>query len=307
MPRPFERVPFDELPELPRKPHDFARTTPRELSMSSRPFGDVRIHYREHGKGPPLLLIHGLMTSCYSWRYVYGPLGKHYRIIAPDLPGAGRSSSPDAKSYSAAALAEWIGEFQSALGIHGCRTVGNSMGGYLCMRLALADDSAFERLVNMHSPASPEPRYYALRAALSIPGVRTGLAKFVQRDPRRWVWRNVHYYDETLKSREEGGEYTIPLVQRDGVKAFIRHLYEAMSPAGFSEFWSELESRRGRPFPMPLLLLYSEKDALVPPVNGEKLHALIPGSKLVWIPESSHFMHIDTPEPTVAALLDFLR
>jgi pimeloyl-ACP methyl ester carboxylesterase len=56
--------------------------------MRSRPFGELRVHYREHGKGEPLLLIHGLMTTSYSWRYVYSALGSRYRIIAPDLPGA---------------------------------------------------------------------------------------------------------------------------------------------------------------------------------------------------------------------------
>jgi pimeloyl-ACP methyl ester carboxylesterase len=307
--RPFERVPFRDLPEVPRRPHDYARTRPRDLVMKSAPFGDVRVHYREYGEGPPLLLVHGLMTTSYSWRYVYGALGRHYRVIAPDLPGAGRSDKPEAESYAAECLATWIGEFQRELGIHGCLTVGNSLGGYLCMRLALRDGGAFARLVNIHSPALPAARYEALHTALSIPGARRGLARVVRHDPRSWVWRNVHYYDETLKSREEGAEYGDPLATRPGARAFVRYLWETMAPAGFRSFWTELEQRaaQGKAFPTPLMLLYSRMDPLVPPVNGVRLHALLPGSELSWIDDSSHFAHVDTPEPVVAEVLRFLR
>jgi pimeloyl-ACP methyl ester carboxylesterase len=304
--RPFERVPFRDLPEIPPRPHDYGKTKPHEITMRSRPFGEVRVHYREHGSGPPLLLVHGLMTTSYSWRYVYGALGRHFRVIAPDMPGAGRSDKVDAASYEAAALAEWIGEFQRAVGIRGCAVVGNSLGGYLCMRLALRDPAAMARLVNIHSPAIPATRYYALHAALSVPGAQRALARFIRRDPRRWVWQNVHYYDESLKSREEGGEYGDPLVSREGARAFVRYLSETMAPAGFASFWSELEARAGRPFPVPLRLVYSRQDPLVPPINGVRLGALIEGASLAWIEDSSHFAHVDTPDAVVHAILPFL-
>jgi pimeloyl-ACP methyl ester carboxylesterase len=308
MPRPFVRVPFADLPEIPARPHEYASTKAREITMRSRPFGDVKIHFREHGSGPPLLLVHGLMTTSYSWRYVFGPLGRRFRVIAPDMPGAGRSGKPNAVSYGPEALAEWIGEFQREVGIRGCVTVGNSLGGYLCMRLALNDAGAFARLVNIHSPAMPHARYHALHAALSPPLVPRALARFVRRDPYRWVWKNVHYYDESLKSREEGHEYGDPLATREGAAAFVRYLRETMAPAGFTSFWRGLEERaRTRtPFPMPLLLLYSRQDPLVPPSNGARLHALIEGSELTWIAASSHFAHVDTPAPVVAEVVRFL-
>jgi pimeloyl-ACP methyl ester carboxylesterase len=299
--RPFERVPFHELPTRPRLPHAYGETAARELTMKSRPFGELTIHYREHGEGEPLLLVHGLMTTSYSWRYVYSALGARYRVIAPDLPGAGRSDKPDVP-YHASALAEWIGEFQRELGITGCKAVGNSLGGYLCMRHALVNRKAFARLVNMHSPAAPDPRYFALHAALSIPGVKRGLARFIRRDPLRWIWRNVHYYDETLKSREELAEYAAAIASPAGARAFVRYLHETMAPSGFAEFFQEVPR-----FDVPLLLLYSRIDPLVPPKNGERLHGKIPGSRLVWLETTSHFAHVDTPEPVVRELFRFLN
>src|SRR5262249_18500537 len=111
----------------------------------------------------------------------------------------------------------------------------------------------------------------------------------------------------TLKSREEGREYGDPIATREGSRAFVRYLFETMAPSGFTSFWRDLEARAREPFPVPLLLLYSRMDPLVPPLNGVRLHALIPGSKLTWIDDSSHFAHVDTPEPVVRELLAFLR
>src|SRR5207237_6412256 len=113
----------------------------------------------------------------------------------------------------------FLGELQLALGIRGCAAVGNSMGGYLCMRLALADAAAFSRLVNIHSPALPTFPLRALKLVLSLPGSRRILRAMVHRDPERWVHRNVHYYDESLKSREEARVYGAPLTTVAGVRA----------------------------------------------------------------------------------------
>jgi pimeloyl-ACP methyl ester carboxylesterase len=306
--RPFERVPFAELPEAPRVAHGLAAAAERFIELESKPFGALRVAYRELGDGPPLLLVHGLMTSSYSWRYVIGPLAARYRVIAPDLPGAGRTSAAPRRSHHAAALATFLGELVGALDLRGCRAVGNSLGGYVAMRAALDDAGLFSRLVDIHSPAAPEARYHALHALLALPGVGHGLAAFVRRDPLRWVWKNVHYFDETLKSREELHAYGDVLATEEGAASFVRYLADTMAPAGFGEFIATLEARRrsATPFPIPLLLLYARADALVRPENGTRLKELVPDAELVWLDRSSHFAHVDTPDAVVRELLRFL-
>jgi pimeloyl-ACP methyl ester carboxylesterase len=302
---PFRRVPFASLPAAPRRPHPYADAPARSVVVDSRGFGRTRVHVRELGSGPPLLLIHGLMTSSYSWRYVLEPLAAHHRLIIPDLPGAGRSAMPD-RPYTAAALAEFVGELIDTLGLRGCAAVGNSLGGFLCMRLALDDAGALSRLVNIHAPCFPIPRIRALAAALALPGAQALVRRVIATDPERWVWRNVHYFDETLKSREETAEYGAPLSRDDGRRAFLHYLADTMAPAGFASFVRDLETRRGQPFPVPLLLLYSRTDPLVPPITGERLHALIPDARLEWLDDTSHFAHVDSPERVVPLLASFL-
>jgi pimeloyl-ACP methyl ester carboxylesterase len=305
--RPFQRGRFAELPERPRRPHRFLELPAREVTVASQPFGRVRIHYREAGQGPPLLLVHGLMTTSYSWRYVVDELARDSRVIAPDLVGCGRSDKPDAR-YSGAALAQLLVELVGALGVRGCPVVGNSMGGYLCLRAALADEGVFARVIDLHSPGPADWRHRLLHALLSLSVGRGLVDRLVRRAPRRWAHRNVHYYDESLKSLEEAAEYGDPLADADGRRAFLAFLRDTFDPAELDGFVAELAARRdaGKRFPVPLLLLYARQDPLVPPSVGEVLHRLVPEAPLVWLERSSHFAHVDTPELVIAEVRRFL-
>jgi pimeloyl-ACP methyl ester carboxylesterase len=306
--RPFRRGRFAALPATPRVPHRFFDVAERRVEVPSSAFGKIGISVREHGAGEPLLLVHGLMTTSYSWRYVIEPLAQKWRVLAVDLPGCGKSDKPAGARYGAPELAAFLVELVGALGIRGCRAVGNSMGGYLCMRAALADNGAFGRLVNIHSPGLPDWRYRALATLLATPGVAATLAWWVRRAPQRWAHRNVHYFDETLKSLEEAAEYGDPLAMPDGARAFVGYLKDAFAPRDIAAFAHALAARRdaGQPFPIPLLLLYSRQDPLVPPAVGERLHALVPDAPLHWLESTSHFAHVDTPDAVVAELRAFL-
>ena len=303
---PFRRGRFEELPDAPRVPHPYFATRAEVVRVETAALGPVDTHVRIHGAGPPLLLVHGLMTSSYSWRYVLEPLGARWTLYMPDLPGNGRSSVPPGR-YHPDAFVEWLGGLIAALGVRGAPAVGNSMGGYLAMRLALRDPGAMSRLVNIHSPGVPEWRLYALRAATAVPGVRALIARMARRSPERWVHRNVHYWDESLKSREEAREYGAPLATREGARAFVKHLSEVMAPGPVRAFQRELRARRarGEAFPIPLLLVYAERDPMVPARFGDVM-AERTGAPLVRLAEASHFAHVDDPGAFVDAAMEFL-
>ena len=302
MSKPFKRGRWSDLPQHPPRPHAYGATRSHSLALTSLPFGPLEVHWREYGQGPPLLLVHGLMTSSYSWRYVIEDLGKDHRLILPDLPGAGRSDAPDVP-YTGAALATFLGEFVDALGVRGCLCIGNSLGGYLCMRAAQRDPGLFGRLVNLHSPGVPEPRIRLLNALLGIPGLARALAWVVRQHPNRWAWRNVHYWDESLKSREEAETYGRPLASVAGSRAFVRYLSDAVNAAEFSQFQDALVAE---PFPIPLMLIYARQDPMVPPWIGDTLAGAIPDAELTWLEDSSHFAHVDSPHRFLAAVRPFL-
>lgn len=301
--RPFQRLNYADVPAKPRLPHAYDRATARKVQVRSSVMGDVRIHVRVLGSGPPLMLVHGLMTSSYSFRYVIEPLSKHFQVFAPDLPGAGRSDKPLAPYYSAHNLGVFLGELQRALAIRGCAVMGNSLGGFIAMHLALHDPRAISRLVVNHAPGMPDSRYDAVQILLNRSLVRKTLRQVVQWDTRKWIFRNVHYYDETLKSREELDEYGIPLESAAGMECFVKMLRETLHPDGFKSFIARAEQN---PLLIPTLFVYARQDPLVPPSVGAAMHCLVPGSRLEWIDGTSHFTHVDSPDRMVAAVLPFL-
>lgn len=278
--------------------------------VESAGFGTVRTRVVTHGpdSAPPLLLVHGLMTSSYSWRYLLGPLGSRFRIYAPDLPGCGHSDPTPRRNHSASALAGFLGDLQEQLGILGCGAVGNSLGGYICMQRALQAPNSFNRLLVLHAPGLPQARLRALHLVLRAPGAAPVLKRVVRRDPLRWAHRNVHYYDETLKSLEEAREYGEPLATEAGAESFVRYMADALDPTEMTRFVAELERRRdqGQRFPVPLMLVYAREDPMVAPEIGPKLHGLIPDAEFRWIEHSSHFAHVDSPDEVVALVDDFL-
>ncbi|NUP05720.1 MAG: alpha/beta hydrolase [Polyangiaceae bacterium] len=303
---PFEQLAFGEVPHRPVKPHGFFEAPSERIIVPTKPFGDVGIRVIRHGQGPSVVCIHGFMTTSYSFRYLLEPLGRTHSVVAFDLPGAGESDKP-AGSYGPDALAEATGDVIGALGLRGAPVIGNSLGGYLAMRLAMRDPACVGRLVCLHAPGLPTPRMRALRVALDkVPRVDDVIRWLVARDEERWVHKNVHYFDESLKSREEHREYARPLRKREGVDAFIRMLDETLDVRQMVAFESQLRALGGA-FPVPLQLVYARKDPMVPPSVGARMSKLLPSAQMVWLDDASHFAHVDNPDAFLAAALPFLE
>lgn len=300
---PFKQLPYEDVPDLPNRPHLWNQARQFDLPIRTEALGDVRISVREYGEGPPLLLVHGLMTAGYSFRYQLETWGKTRRLLVPDLPGAGHSSHPN-RPLTPDALARSILAIIEGLGVRGVQTIGNSMGGYLCMRAALIDPGAMSSLVNLHSPGLWTGRMVALTIAGKILPAAHIVEKLVARDPLRWVHSNVHYYDESVKSREEHREYATPLSTKEGRRSFYKHLVEALDVVEMKRFEASLKRT---PFPIPLCLVYTDKDPVVPPAVGDRLRALVPKAEFVRMNDASHFAHVDCPERFAAAVEPFLR
>ena len=90
-----------------------------------------------------------------------------------------------------------------ALDVRGVQVIGNSMSGYLSMRAAIMEPDAMRCLVNLRSPGLRTGRMTALSVVGKLVPAERIVDMLVRRDPLRWVHKNVHYWDETVKSRED--------------------------------------------------------------------------------------------------------
>ncbi len=123
----------------------------------------ARIHYLEAGVGEPLLLIHSVGQSLYTWRNVFAELSDNYRVIALDLPGHGYSSRPDSFTYTADDMAAVLNLFLDALNVKSAHMIGFSLGAMYMLRFL-----------------SLYPRRVANCVAISPGGITEQMPKLIQ-------------------------------------------------------------------------------------------------------------------------------
>src|SRR5881296_1343395 len=114
--------------------------------MSSALTSSDMLYFTEHGSGPPLLLVHGLMVTGEMFEPVIEHLATRHRVIVPDLRGHGRSRGLP-PPYTAAQLASDLSRLLDHLGIDSTAVLGYSQGGAIAQQLALDDPTRCDRLM----------------------------------------------------------------------------------------------------------------------------------------------------------------
>jgi pimeloyl-ACP methyl ester carboxylesterase len=120
----------------------------------------AKIYYEEYGQGEPLILLHGFGRTASDWQAFYSELSKHYRVIAWDMRGHGRSTNPDTSVvFRHAAAAKDLLGFIANLNLGKVKAIGHSSGGILLLYAASLQQESFEAIV----PISAQT-YFSLEA-----------------------------------------------------------------------------------------------------------------------------------------------
>jgi pimeloyl-ACP methyl ester carboxylesterase len=127
----------------------------------------LRLYAEETGHGPPMLLLHGLGGSGYSWRLVAPLLAQSHRVILLDLKGHGRSDKPFDARYSTADQAELVLAFIRRRGLKGLTIAGHSYGGFVALLAAIEAERTLPgriaRVVTVSAPLMPQTLSVAIR------------------------------------------------------------------------------------------------------------------------------------------------
>ena len=325
------------LPATGPRPHPYYGIEDAFVNVSFKDeLGELRrigVRHKVTGDGPPMVLVHGLMTSSYSWRYVLAPLGRRYRVFAPDLVGAGLSDKPLDLRYSVDNIARFLASYVRTVSKEPVYLVGNSLGGLYSLRALMQDGPArldprryegpqsrahedvgapiARRFVLMHAPGYPLVRTRVLSSIFHAPALGPAVAEILARTahrfPEAFVAKNVHYAHTDIMSQEECTEYGRLFETLEGARVFAKILEESLDPVEHAAIIAELRrrARSGPRIPCPVKVLYAKKDVMVPPEFGPRFHEDIPGSELVWMDDASHFLHVDAPERTVREIMSF--
>ena len=263
-----------------------------------------RIRYIEAGSGPPLLLVHGLGHSSTAWRRVIDGLGADRRVIAPDLPGFGRSPAPtdnSAESYGEPDyFASVVGRFLDALGLAPCDAIGHS-GGALALLLDAARQRAHYRHLIVADPAgfTPMPSRAFAFAASSFAGALMALTH--SRTVRRALYATA-FYDRHLVDEDTVDELmardATPGAGRPVVTSFERFYEYCRRPDALPELF--------RSITVPTLVIWGSGDRLFRIRSAETVRRVLPQARVEVFERCGHCPHIECPARFVAAVEEFL-
>lgn len=178
------------MPTMSRSatPHERARDPLECRSSRYVSLAGKRIHYCVEGRGPTLLLLHGVMGSLHSWQGWVDQLASHYRIVRLDLPGFGNSGHLASDDYSPEHALELIDQICAHLHVEQLSLAGNSLGGFFAWYYAAHRPERVEKLVLLDPVGYPQ-RLPPLVSLLSLP-VLGGLAGHLS--PDKLVGRVLH-------------------------------------------------------------------------------------------------------------------
>jgi pimeloyl-ACP methyl ester carboxylesterase len=265
-----------------------------------------RVFYRSAGSGPVVVLVHGITSTSATWSNVLPYLAERFTIIAPDLLGHGESAKPRG-DYSLGAYASGIRDLLSALGHERATFVGHSLGGGVAMQLAYQFPEHCERLVLVSSGGLGREITALLRAA-SLPGSELVLPLLVNErvlGTGRAVGSLLGRIG--LRVHTDLGEVLrghASLSDGDARAAFIHTLRTIVDPRGQRV---DASDRLYLAQAIPFLIVWGERDPIIPVDHAHAAHRLVPGSRLELFPNAGHFPHLDDPLRFVRLLIDFIE
>jgi pimeloyl-ACP methyl ester carboxylesterase len=260
--------------------------------------------YRIEGSGPALLLLHGIAGSSRTWRDVIPLLTDRFTVIAPDLMGHGVSEKP-VGDYSLGAFASGIRDLLEVLGIERATVVGQSFGGGVAMQLAYQHPEVCDRLVLVSSGGLGREVNWMLRF-MTLPGSEYLMPVIFPGFVRDWgdsLLRSINDRGFRLSRITEMWSAYASLAEAENRQAFARTLRSVIDPGGQSV--SALD-RLYLAAAMPTLIIWGDRDDIIPISHAHVAHEAIPGSRLVIIEGVGHFPQVEAPEQFVNALVDFV-
>jgi pimeloyl-ACP methyl ester carboxylesterase len=274
---------------------------PRTITISAGP-----IRYREHGHGPPIVFLHGIVANGVLWRRVVPRLAAGHRCIVPDWPlGSHELGLNPGSDLSLPGLADIVGDFLDALDLDDVTLVANDTGGAIAQWVAVRRPERLARLVLTPCDAFDNFLPLVLRhlqvfgrtpAGLRVLG-ETLRFRAIQRLPIAFGRLTVRPID-----REAMEAYTRPLRANAAVRRDFAALVRAISAR-----YTEQAAQRLPSFDKPALVVWSTDDGLFPLAHGHRLAALLPQGRLEVIDDAGAFIPEDQPERLAARIAEFVE
>jgi pimeloyl-ACP methyl ester carboxylesterase len=265
----------------------------QEIKQKQAEVFGQKIHYLEGGSGPAVILLHGLGVDAGSWAMTTAALAKSFHVFAPDQIGFGQSDKP-LMPYRISTFADFLDGFYQQAGITKATLVGNSLGGWIAMRFALAHPEKVDRLVLVGSAGLTGERWggpkMTKEALLALhPTTREDMKKLMG---AVWATRQI--------VTDEFVERAFAAKMRRGDGHTVMQVIESIARG--EDF---MDGRLGA-LKAPTLIVWGREDGLTPLAIGKALHEDIKGSELLVLDRCGHAPQLECSGAFNAALLKFI-
>lgn len=254
---------------------------------------DAKLNVVDQGSGTPTLFLHGVADSSDVWSPVISRLQTHYRCLAPDLPGFGRSTAPENFDCSLDNMAVFVDDLVKAIGIHeALNLVVHDFGGPFGLAWAVRHPAKLKHLAIMNTPFFSDYRWHFWARVWRTPV----LGELSWRFMNRWVF--------TQEMKRGSRKLSVQQIHRifdlisPAMQRMILRLYRATDPENFRGWENELLKVTAR---VPTRVLWGAHDPYIPRKFADRY-----GAQSVHVfPDSGHWVQLEEADQVSHELLEF--
>lgn len=263
------------------------------------------VHYRDEGRGEPLVLVHGLLVDNRVWDKVVPLLSSRFRVIAPTMPfGCHRTPMKPDADLTTAGIAKLIDDFAAALDLDGYTLIGNDTGGAWAHVSATRHPGRVGRLVINSSDLEKNflpPMFKPLEVLAPLPGSQWLIGQVLgvramQRTPWAQGWLSHTPIDPEVTASSAEGLRTDPALRCD-CRKLLR---------GFDNRLTVQAAKDLATFARPTLWAWGADDKFFPIEQARRIAATMPDARFEVIEGSRTYTPIDQPERLAELVTDFV-
>jgi pimeloyl-ACP methyl ester carboxylesterase len=263
------------------------------------------VHVRDTGgrEGmPQMILLHGSNASLHTWEPLVERLRADWRIVRIDLPGHGLTGATQTGRYDTEEFIATVDEVATAMGMPRFILGGNSMGGGVSWRFAVAHPNRVQALLLLDAGGMP-PR-------AGDPAPRSNIGFRIMRSPvGRWLGMQItprSLIDQSLRQSVS--------VQAAVTDADVDRYWELLRFPGnreatmirFARGWESNHADEARSIQAPTLVLFGAEDRLINPNAAQSFAERLPNDEVLLLPGIGHLPMEEAPDATEAAIRRFL-
>ncbi len=259
------------------------------------------VHYRDEGKGVPIVLIHGTASSLHTWDDWTKKLTSKYRVIRMDLPAFGLTGPNQSGDYRIEKYVHFLNRFVQEVQLDSFHLAGSSLGGNIAWNFTANHPTKVEKLILVDASGlptgKPQPSVFKMAKTPILSDLLLHLT------PRFFIEKNMKevYADESKISEELITRYHKMALREGNRQAFVDRAKIDFT----SHEYKSVEKLKG--IKQPTLLIWGAEDAWIPLANGKRMDSLLPNSRLQILQNSGHVPMEENPEESLKMLTNFLE